>query len=58
VRAPAGQDQSLRAAMQALRQEGHIVVQVFPGETATHDEFVFDRELVLQNGQWKMQHVV
>lgn len=58
VRAPAGQDQSLRAAMQALRQEGHVVVQVFPGETATHDEFVFDRELVLQNGQWKMQHVV
>ena len=58
VRAPAGQDQALRAAMQALRQEGHIVVQVFPGETATHDEFVFDRELVLQNGQWKMQHVV
>ena len=58
VRAPAGQDKALRAAMQVLRQEGHIVVQVFPGETATHDEFVFDRELVLQNGQWKMQHVV
>ncbi len=58
VRAPAGQDQALRAAVQALRQEGHIVVQVFPGETATHDEFVFDRELVLQGGQWKMQRVV
>ncbi len=58
VRAPAGQDQVLRAAVQALRQEGHIVVQVFPGETATHDEFVFDRELVLQSGQWKMQRVV
>ena len=58
IRAPAGQEQPLRAAMQALRQEGHIVVQVFPGETATHDEFVFDRELVLQNGHWKMQYVV
>jgi len=58
VRAPTGQDQALRTAMQALRQEGHIVVQVFPGETATHDEFIFDRELVLQNGQWKMQRVV
>ena len=58
VRAPAGQEQALRAAVQALRQEGHIVVQVFPGETATHDEFVFDRELVLQSGQWKMQRVV
>ena len=58
VRAPAGQDLALRAAVQALRQEGHIVVQVFPGETATHDEFVFDRELVCQGGHWKMQRVV
>lgn len=58
VRAPAGQDRALRAAVQALRQEGHIVVQVFPGETATHDEFVFDRELVCQGGLWKMQRVV
>jgi len=58
VRAPAGQDQALRAAVQALRQEGHIVVQVFPGETATHDEFIFDRELVSQGGHWKMQRVV
>ena len=58
VRAPAGQDAALRLAMQALRQAGHIVVQVFPGETATHDEFVFDRELVLQSGQWKLQKVV
>ena len=58
VRAPAEQDRALRAAVQALRQEGHIVVQVFPGETATHDEFVFDRELVCQGGLWKMQRVV
>ncbi len=58
VRAPAGQDRDLRAAVQALRQEGHIVVQVFPGETATHDEFIFDRELVCQGGHWKMQRVV
>ncbi len=58
VRAPAGQDAALRLAMQVLRQAGHIVVQVFPGETATHDEFVFDRELVLQSGQWKLQKVV
>ena len=58
VRAPAGQAPALRAAVQALRQEGHIVVQVFPGETATHDEFIFDRELVCQGGHWKMQRVV
>jgi ATP phosphoribosyltransferase regulatory subunit len=58
IRAPAGQDPKLRAAIQALRLAGDIVVQVFPGEHATHDEFVFDRELVLQSGQWKVQNVV
>ena len=44
--------------MQDLRQRGNIVVQVFPGEVATHDEFVFDRELVLRNGQWMVQQVL
>ena len=58
IRAPGGQDPALRAAIQALRAAGDIVVQVFPGEQATHDEFVFDRELVLQSGQWKVQNVV
>ena len=58
IRAPTGQDESLRKAMQALRQAGHIVVQVFPGEVATHDEFVFDRELVLQGGLWIVRQVV
>ena len=58
IRAPDGQDPKLRAAIQALRLAGDIVVQVFPGEHATHDEFVFDRELVLQSGQWKVQNVV
>ncbi|MDN3988432.1 ATP phosphoribosyltransferase regulatory subunit [Zwartia vadi] len=58
IRAPSGQDAGLRQAMQDLRQRGNIVVQVFPGEVATHDEFVFDRELVLRNGQWMVQQVL
>lgn len=58
IRAPSGQDESLRVVMQALRQSGNIVVQVFPGEVATHDEFVFDRELVLRDGQWVVQQVL
>jgi ATP phosphoribosyltransferase regulatory subunit len=61
IRAPAmqnpQQDARLRQAVQALRQAGQIVVQVFPGELATHDEFVFDRELVEHNGQWVVQEV-
>ena len=57
IRAPAVQDVQLRLAVNALRQAGEIVVQVFPGEQATHDEFVFDRELVAQNGQWIVKAV-
>ncbi|MCM0035217.1 MAG: ATP phosphoribosyltransferase regulatory subunit [Burkholderiaceae bacterium] len=58
IRAPAGQHLALRQAMQSLRQSGNIVVQVFPGELATHDEFVFDRELVQRDGQWVVQQVL
>lgn len=57
IRAPAGQDAALRHAVHALRQTGEIVVQVFPGEQATHDEFVFDRELVSESGQWIVKTV-
>ncbi|MDO9025486.1 ATP phosphoribosyltransferase regulatory subunit [Zwartia sp.] len=58
IRAPSGQGSALREVMQDLRQSGNIVVQVFPGEMATHDEFVFDRELVLRDGQWVVQQVL
>jgi ATP phosphoribosyltransferase regulatory subunit len=58
IRAPSGQDAALRQAIQGLRQTGNIVVQVFPGEVATHDEFTFDRELVLRDGQWVVQQVL
>jgi ATP phosphoribosyltransferase regulatory subunit len=57
IRAPASQDPDLRQAVQILRQAGQIVVQVFPGELATHDEFVFDREIVSNSGQWIVQKV-
>ena len=57
IRAPAGHDAELRETVRALRRAGHVVVQVFAGECATHDEFVFDRELVQHNGQWIVQEV-
>ena len=57
IRAPAVQDSRLSEAVNALRLSGEIVVQVFPGEQATHDEFVFDRELVAQSGQWVVKAV-
>jgi len=58
IRAPSGQEPALRHAIHGLRQTGNIVVQVFPGEVATHDEFTFDRELVLRDGQWVVQQVL
>ena len=58
IRAPSGQEAALRQAIHALRQSGNIVVQVFPGEIATHDEFSFDRELVLRDRQWVVQQVL
>ena len=57
IRAPAVPDAQLRHAVNMLRQSGEIVVQVFPGELAIHDEFVFDRELIAQNGQWIIKAV-
>jgi ATP phosphoribosyltransferase regulatory subunit len=58
IRAPAGQEAGLRQMMQDLRRSGNIVVQVFPGEAATHDEFVFDRELVCHDGRWMVRQVL
>lgn len=57
IRAPAVKDPRLGEAVNALRLAGEIVVQVFPGEHATHDEFIFDRELVSQSGQWVVKAV-
>ena len=57
IRAPAVKDPRLGEVVNALRLAGEIVVQVFPGEHATHDEFIFDRELVSQSGQWVVKAV-
>ena len=57
VLAPAGDDRALTAQIVQLRAAGEIVVQLFPGETAQHDEFVFDRELVLSDRGWVVRAV-
>lgn len=55
VRAPWLAEPDLTAKIRQLRQEGHVVVQFFPGTTQSIDEFVFDRELVCDNGQWVLK---
>ncbi|MVW72210.1 ATP phosphoribosyltransferase regulatory subunit [Bordetella sp. 15P40C-2] len=52
VRAPWGQDPALVAAVRQLRHSGEIVVQVLPGHEQSQDEFICDRELTLQDGNW------
>lgn len=52
ILAPASEDQALTAKISSLRTAGEIVVQLFPGEAAQHDEFVFDRELLHDGLQW------
>jgi len=57
ILAPASTDQALAAKIASLRTAGEIVVQLFPGEAAQHDEFVFDRELMHDGHQWVVSAV-
>lgn len=52
--APWTQDAALSARIAALRDAGEIVIQALPGHAHDVDEFACDRELVLQDGEWKM----
>lgn len=55
IRAPWGDDASLRAAIAALRAAGETVACVLPGHEHEVHEFDCDRELVLASGQWTVQ---
>lgn len=57
ILAPASADKALIAEVTSLRAAGEIVVQLFPGEAAQHDEFVFDRELMHDGCQWVVRAV-
>lgn len=57
IRAPWGDTPDLRAAVAALRGQGETVVSVFPGDENEIDEFHFDRELLVVNGQWTVKTI-
>jgi ATP phosphoribosyltransferase regulatory subunit len=60
IRAPWGNDAALRAAIVALRAQGHTVVCVLPGHEHQVDEFQCDRELVADpqsSGGWSVKHL-
>ncbi len=52
IRAPWGQEQSLRQAIADLRRQGETVVCVLPGHESEVDEFLCDRELARQGAGW------
>lgn len=54
ISAPWGLDPELLKAVAALRGDGQIVVQALPGHEHDQQEFVCDRELVLQEGKWQV----
>lgn len=55
VRAPWGEDASLRAAVRRLREQGEMVVCVLPGHAHEGQEFDCDRELVAVAGEWVLR---
>jgi len=57
IRAPWSDAESLNKAIAALRSEGETVVCVMPGHDSEIDEFHCDRELVQQDGQWRVQAI-
>ncbi|MBV8380136.1 MAG: ATP phosphoribosyltransferase regulatory subunit [Paucibacter sp.] len=55
VRAPWGEDASLRSAVRRLRELGETVVCMLPGHEHEGDEFECDRELALVDTQWVLR---
>lgn len=52
IKAPWGEDESLRLAISTLRSQGETVVCVLPGHSSELDEFECDRQLSLMAGTW------
>ncbi len=54
ILAPARPDPALRTLVRQLREAGEVVVQALPGEEEQAGDFVFDREIEEQNGNWSV----
>jgi len=55
--APWGNDPALRKKIVALRAEGEVVIQIFPGHDHDQDEFDCNRALELENGNWIIKNL-
>jgi ATP phosphoribosyltransferase regulatory subunit len=55
IRAPWGEDASLRAAVRQLRENGETVLAMLPGHELEAQAFECDRELVQVAGRWVLR---
>ncbi|HEX6722690.1 MAG TPA: ATP phosphoribosyltransferase regulatory subunit [Burkholderiaceae bacterium] len=55
IRAPWGEDASLRAAVRRLREQGETVLCILPGHEHEAQEFRCDRELAAVGNQWVLR---
>jgi ATP phosphoribosyltransferase regulatory subunit len=55
VRAPWGEEASLRSAVRRLREQGETVLCILPGHEHEAQEFDCDRELAAVGGQWVLR---
>ncbi len=55
IRAPWGEDVSLRTAVRRLRESGETVVCILPGHEQEGQEFDCDRELFADGDQWRVR---
>lgn len=54
ILAPWGEGADLRAAIEALRAQGEVVVEALPGHEGSWAETGCDRRLVKQDGRWQV----
>ena len=55
VLAPASEDKSLLSAIEALRAQGQIVIQVLPNSAIDVAELNCDKQFIYSNQQWQIQ---
>jgi len=54
ILAPAGEDKALKEKIEALRNDGHVVVQALLGDNTSPEELSCDQVLTQQNGEWQL----
>ena len=57
IRAPWSQSAAWQQTVQQLRDAGETVLVTLPGQLHAPDEFLCDRQLTEQNGQWNVRSV-